>query len=192
MAKVLARLYALGIKPDWWKLEAQNSAAAWHAIEKTVEVYDPYCRGIVMLGLEAPESELAAAFRIAAGAKMVKGFAVGRTIFADAADQWLSGKMTDEEAVADMAAQRSRASFRYGRRPDMSRLLVKPRAERGKVIRITPQSAGWKHVGFEVHQLAPGESVAARPASARSASCWCRARRRSAPAARISASSASA
>ena len=43
----------------------------------------------------------------------------------------------------------------------MSRLLVKPRAERGKVISITPQSAGWKHVGFEVHKLAKGESAAA-------------------------------
>ena len=43
----------------------------------------------------------------------------------------------------------------------MSRLLVKPRAERGKVINITPQSAGWKHVGFEVHKLAKGESAAA-------------------------------
>ena len=37
VAAVLARLYALGIKPDWWKLEPQNSAAAWRAIEKTVE-----------------------------------------------------------------------------------------------------------------------------------------------------------
>ena len=43
----------------------------------------------------------------------------------------------------------------------MSRLHVKPRAERGKVISITPQSAGWKHVGFEVHKLARGESAAA-------------------------------
>jgi 5-deoxy-glucuronate isomerase len=43
----------------------------------------------------------------------------------------------------------------------MSRLHVKPRADRGKVINITPQSAGWKHVGFEVHQLAKGESAAA-------------------------------
>jgi len=43
----------------------------------------------------------------------------------------------------------------------MSRLHVKPRAERGKVISITPQSAGWKHVGFEVYELARGESAAA-------------------------------
>ena len=105
VAAVLARLYALGIKPDWWKLEAQNSAAAWRAIEKTVERHDPDCRGIVMLGLEAPQSELAAAFRIASSTKMVKGFAVGRTIFADAADRWLSGRMTDADVVADLAAR---------------------------------------------------------------------------------------
>jgi 5-dehydro-2-deoxygluconokinase len=70
-----------------------------------VNTSDPYCRGIVLLGLEAPESELISAFRIASGTRLVKGFAVGRTIFAGAADPWLSGKMTDSEAVADMAAR---------------------------------------------------------------------------------------
>jgi len=105
VAAVLARLYALGIKPDWWKLEPQKSAAAWQAIQSAIEKHDPYCRGVVMLGLEAPQSELAAAFRLASATKLVRGFAVGRTIFADAADRWLSGKMTDEAAVADMAAR---------------------------------------------------------------------------------------
>jgi 5-dehydro-2-deoxygluconokinase len=101
IASVLARLYALGIKPDWWKLEPQKSPAAWVAIEKAVA--DPYCRGIVVLGLEAPAAELARAFRMARDIPLVRGFAVGRTIFADAAARWLSGKMTDEAAVADMA-----------------------------------------------------------------------------------------
>jgi 5-dehydro-2-deoxygluconokinase len=55
--------------------------------------------------LEAPERELIDAFRIASSAKLVKGFAVGRTIFAEAAEQWLSGKMTDEQAVASMAGK---------------------------------------------------------------------------------------
>jgi len=103
VAAVLARLYALGIKPDWWKLEPQRSAAAWRAIEEVVKRNDPYCRGVVMLGLEAPEAELAAAFRMTSA--IVKGFAIGRTVFADAARQWLSGKMTDQQAVADMAAR---------------------------------------------------------------------------------------
>ena len=105
VASALARLYALGIRPDWWKLEAQKSDAAWRAIEQVVKTNDPYCRGVVMLGLEAPEAELIEALRVASSAKIVKGFAVGRTIFAGAAEQWLSGRMGDEAAVADMAAK---------------------------------------------------------------------------------------
>ena len=108
VAFVLARLYALGIKPDWWKLEPQKGPVAWRAIEDVIKKHDEYCRGIVVLGLEAPEAELASAFRTASSTRLVKGFAVGRTIFADAADKWLSGKMTDDQAVADMAARFAR------------------------------------------------------------------------------------
>ena len=92
-------------KPDWWKLEPQKSPGAWRAIEQVIGANDPHCRGIVLLGLEAPQAELASAFRMACGTKLVKGFAVGRTIFAHAAEKWLSGSMTDEEALADMAAR---------------------------------------------------------------------------------------
>ncbi len=101
--RVLARLYDLGIRPDWWKLEPQKNASAWRAIESEIRARDPFCRGIVVLGLEAPEHELVEAFAAAATSPLVKGFAVGRTIFAEAAEGWLSGKMSDEAAVADMA-----------------------------------------------------------------------------------------
>ena len=101
--RVLTRLYDLGIRPDWWKLEPQKNAAAWRAIESEIRARDPFCRGIVVLGLEAPEHELVEAFAAAATSPLVKGFAVGRTIFAEAAEGWLSGKMSDETAVADMA-----------------------------------------------------------------------------------------
>ena len=105
VASVLARLYSLGIRPDWWKLEAQKNAAAWRAIEHVVNTNDRYCRGVVVLGLEAPDSELIEAFRVASSARIVKGFAVGRSIFAGAAEAWLSGRIGDEAAVADMAAK---------------------------------------------------------------------------------------
>ncbi len=89
------RLYELGIKPDWWKLEpqtrrgglARRSGAAIDAQRSA------YCRGIVLLGLEAPEDELEAAFAVAARSRTVKGFAVGRTIFNDAAAAWLKGEI---------------------------------------------------------------------------------------------------
>ncbi|TPM42471.1 5-dehydro-2-deoxygluconokinase [Mesorhizobium sp. B2-2-3] len=103
--RALEELYALGIKPDWWKLEPQASAGAWTKIEAMILKNDPWCRGVVLLGLEAPQDELEAAFAATAKAPIVKGFAVGRTIFINAAEQWLSGKMSDDEAIADMASR---------------------------------------------------------------------------------------
>jgi 5-dehydro-2-deoxygluconokinase len=103
ISRVLEELYASGIKPDWWKLEPQTSATAWDTIGATISKHDPWCRGIVLLGLEATEAELAKAFGVAAGQAAVKGFAIGRTIFNDAAQQWLAGKMSDAAATEDMA-----------------------------------------------------------------------------------------
>ncbi|RWA71928.1 5-dehydro-2-deoxygluconokinase [Mesorhizobium sp.] len=103
--RALEELYALGIKPDWWKLEPQASANAWAKIEQVVVKNDPWCRGVVLLGLEAPQDELVAAFAATSNAPIVKGFAVGRTIFINAAEQWLAGRMSDDEAIADMASR---------------------------------------------------------------------------------------
>ncbi len=105
VAHALDELYALGIKPDWWKLEPQASGAAWKAIGDVIRRHDPYCRGIVLLGLEAPESELAKGFETAAGQPEVRGFAIGRTIFNDVAKDWLGGRIGDDQAVADMAGR---------------------------------------------------------------------------------------
>ncbi|KQR30634.1 5-dehydro-2-deoxygluconokinase [Rhizobium sp. Leaf155] len=104
-ARIIDRFYAIGVYPDWWKLEPLKSVEAWRQATDAVKRHDPYVRGIVVLGLEAPQSELEESFRLAAGFDLVKGFAVGRTIFAEAARNWLSGKVGDEEAVADMAAR---------------------------------------------------------------------------------------
>ncbi|MFT4181968.1 MAG: 5-dehydro-2-deoxygluconokinase [Rhizobium sp.] len=101
----MEELYALGIKPDWWKLEPQDSTTAWKKIDAVIAKNDPWCRGIVLLGLEAPAEELIRSFEATLAAPTVKGFAVGRTIFADAARAWLSGGMNDEEAIADMAGR---------------------------------------------------------------------------------------
>lgn len=103
IARALEELYALGIKPDWWKLEPQASAAAWDSIAFTISRNDPWCRGVVLLGLDAPAEELARGFAATARQPIVKGFAVGRTIFSQAAQAWLAGRMTDEEATRDMA-----------------------------------------------------------------------------------------
>ncbi|WP_033069087.1 bifunctional 5-dehydro-2-deoxygluconokinase/5-dehydro-2-deoxyphosphogluconate aldolase [Thalassospira australica] len=101
-SSVIKRFYEIGVYPDWWKLEPMTSDAAWKNACVAIAHHDPYCRGIVVLGLEAPEDELSASFEVAARHPLVKGFAVGRSIFASVAREWLGGRMTDEDAVSKM------------------------------------------------------------------------------------------
>ncbi|TAN01806.1 MAG: 5-dehydro-2-deoxygluconokinase [Rhizobiaceae bacterium] len=105
VATALEELYALGIRPDWWKLEPQASEAAWRNIEAVIARNDEWCRGVVLLGLDAPHEALENAFRATVATPVVKGFAVGRTIFAHAAEEWFARRMNEERAIADMAGR---------------------------------------------------------------------------------------
>ncbi|MDP2739786.1 MAG: 5-dehydro-2-deoxygluconokinase [Pseudorhodobacter sp.] len=107
-AQVIQRFYDIGIFPDWWKLEPFASDVAWTRACAAIEANDPHTRGVVVLGLDAGQDELAASLALAARHDLVKGFAVGRTIFAEAARDWLAGAVSDGEAVADMAAKYQR------------------------------------------------------------------------------------
>ncbi|MDD7973659.1 bifunctional 5-dehydro-2-deoxygluconokinase/5-dehydro-2-deoxyphosphogluconate aldolase [Roseinatronobacter alkalisoli] len=109
-AVLIQQFYDADIYPDWWKLEPFKTEAAWANAVSAIERNDPHTRGIVVLGLDAPEAELAASFELAAKQPLVKGFAVGRTIFADAARAWLKGEMGDDAAVAQMAERFARLS----------------------------------------------------------------------------------
>ena len=107
-ATLIQHFYDAGVYPDWWKLEPFKTEAAWQNAVDAIERNDPRTRGIVVLGLDAPEAELAASFALAAKQPLVKGFAVGRTIFGDAARAWLKGDMADDAAVAQMAERYTR------------------------------------------------------------------------------------
>ncbi|MES2967258.1 MAG: 5-dehydro-2-deoxygluconokinase [Pseudomonadota bacterium] len=107
-AQVIQRFYDLGVFPDWWKLEPFATDSAYQAACAAITRNDPHTRGVVVLGLDAAEPDLAASLAIAARHDLVKGFAVGRTIFADAARAWLAGSMTDADAVTIMAEKYSR------------------------------------------------------------------------------------
>ena len=107
-ATLIQQFYDVGVYPDWWKLEPFKSAAAWQNSVDAIERNDPYTRGIVVLGLDAPEAELAASFAMAAKQPLVKGFAVGRTIFGDAARAWMADEIGDAEAIDMMRGRYQR------------------------------------------------------------------------------------
>jgi 5-dehydro-2-deoxygluconokinase len=135
IASVLEQLYAVGIRPEWWKLEPQASHAAWRAIESAIARGDPYCRGVVLLGLEGSEETLVASFALAAPHAIVKGFAIGRTIFADAAERWLAGRISDDTAIAEMADRFRRLSEAWERAVSATDRQVTRRDDKSFVFR---------------------------------------------------------
>jgi 5-dehydro-2-deoxygluconokinase len=109
-AQIIQRFYDLGIYPDWWKLEPFTTDAAWTKACAAITRNDAHVRGIVVLGLDASEQDLAASLQLAARHSLVKGFAIGRTIFGDAARGWLKGDMTDAAAIQMMSERYARLS----------------------------------------------------------------------------------
>ena len=60
---------------------SRSNRCAWQNAVRCDRAQRSQTRGIVVLGLDAPEGELAASFAMAANSRLVKGFRRGRTIF---------------------------------------------------------------------------------------------------------------
>ncbi|SEA26940.1 bifunctional 5-dehydro-2-deoxygluconokinase/5-dehydro-2-deoxyphosphogluconate aldolase [Paraburkholderia sartisoli] len=97
--RALKRLYNIGIYPEWWKLEPME-ASQWQAIDALIAERDPYCRGVVLLGLSAGVEQLKEGFRAAATSATCRGFTVGRTIFHEPSHAWLAGQIDDAGLIA--------------------------------------------------------------------------------------------
>jgi 5-dehydro-2-deoxygluconokinase len=108
LALALTQIYKAGVRPDWWKLPPAGSDAEWEAIDAIIQANDAHCRGVLMLGLEASEEALERSFRIAAPHKVCRGFAVGRSIFADAAAAWFAGQLDDGQVIEDISRRYAR------------------------------------------------------------------------------------
>ncbi len=102
VARAMDRFYDLGVMPDWWKLPPFPTEAGWREVDAVARARDPHCRGILVLGLGTGEAELARAFAASAGAPLVRGFAVGRSIFWPAAEVWFAGTLGDDQAVSQI------------------------------------------------------------------------------------------
>jgi 5-dehydro-2-deoxygluconokinase len=101
-ARVMQRIYNLGIAPDWWVVEPQTNAMAWTLAGDVIRKNDPYCRGIITIAREVKGFETVA--RLAKAEPTVKGFCAGRALFGGSISAWLQGQIDDEKAISDMAA----------------------------------------------------------------------------------------
>jgi 5-dehydro-2-deoxygluconokinase len=100
-ARVMQRIYDLGIAPDWWVIEPQENARAWTLIGDVIRKNDPYCRGILTIAREVQGFDTVA--RLAKAEPTVKGFCAGRALFGGVIASWMQGQVDDEKAIADMA-----------------------------------------------------------------------------------------
>ena len=103
---LMNQFYSIGVKPDWWKLPPL-SELSWKQVELLIQDNDPHCRGILILGLDAPLDEVQAGFNAAANCLLVKGFAVGRTIFGLPSSLWLANDINDEELISQIKSNYS-------------------------------------------------------------------------------------
>ena len=106
VARAIEIVYRAEIFPDWWKLPAPPAnawAKTWSGWKQVIQKHDKNCRGILLLGLAAPLFEVCDAISRARKEPLCRGFAVGRTIFADAVEAWAKGAIDDAEAKARMA-----------------------------------------------------------------------------------------
>jgi len=115
VARAMRRFYELGIKPDWWKLACPSDSGGWAMIETAIRSNDPFCRGVLLLGLGAGDAEILRQIDEAARQPICRGFAIGRSVFAEAAEGWFAGKLSDDAAVALMAQTYRRFIERWRR-----------------------------------------------------------------------------
>ena len=102
VVRAIRHFYDIGLKPEWWKVGTM-AAHQWWALDKLVREQDPYCRGAVILGLSQPLEQLVAGF-VEARTPLVKGFMIGRTVWASASLAWLKQEIDDAAFKTQVAA----------------------------------------------------------------------------------------
>ncbi len=113
LARAVAAIAAEGVLPDWWKLAAPTSPDGWARLNTAIRGADPYCRGVLVLGLDAPINELAEQLAVAAEHPLCRGFAVGRTIFGETARAWFTGEIDDAAAIEAISQRYLRLVRRF-------------------------------------------------------------------------------
>ena len=103
LVRALTQLYDADIRPDWWKLPPSTDPAVWRTLGALIDARDPTCQGMLVLGMEASADTLEASFAAAASEPRCRGFAVGRTIFAEPAAAWFAGRATDADVIEQIA-----------------------------------------------------------------------------------------
>jgi 5-dehydro-2-deoxygluconokinase len=102
LAGFIGEAYRRALAPDFWKIEGTRSPEGAGIIDAAIAA-DSWCRQII-LGKAADLSTIDRWFAAAAGSTTAVGFAIGRSVFWEPSEAFLSGTRTAEQAAADICA----------------------------------------------------------------------------------------
>ncbi len=101
LADYIRDSYAIGLIPDFWKIEGMPGRESLQVVDAAIRLVDGPRQ--LILGKGAGMDAVRIWFSAAAGAATAAGFAIGRTVYFEPAGQWLSGKLSREAAIASIA-----------------------------------------------------------------------------------------
>ena len=104
LGETMSEVYQAGISPFWWKITALDTEKEWQTMTATLDKYDPDV-GVIILGKNAPIEQFKTWFSVARSTPHTCGFAIGRSIFWEAWEQFAEGKINKSE-VSEMIAER--------------------------------------------------------------------------------------
>lgn len=102
LAEYIRNAYALGLVPQYWKIEGMPDAAALRIVDEAIG--ERAGARQLILGKGAGLDLVGKWFMAARGAASASGFAIGRTVYWDAATLFLLRKASAEEATAQIVA----------------------------------------------------------------------------------------
>ncbi len=102
LAEFIRSAYGRKIVPQFWKIEGVPDAAAMRIVDEAI--CEERGVGQLILGKGAGLETVGTWFESARGAVSAAGFAIGRTVYWDAAREFLLGRMAADDAVHQMAA----------------------------------------------------------------------------------------
>jgi len=89
------------IFPDWWKLQPIHDEDSWKRIARLIDTAKIPPKGVLLLGGNQSPKELKKNLRtLSEKYPFIKGSAIGRTVWGEAAIKWFAKHIDDREAMA--------------------------------------------------------------------------------------------
>ena len=115
LVEAVEQLHEDGVEPDVWKVEGLPTPGECERVAAACRSGGRDDVGLVVLGAGARPAVVEGWLTAAAGVDGYRGFAVGRTIWADELRRHLRGETTEEEVVDGVAANYLRFVDTYRR-----------------------------------------------------------------------------